>query len=145
MLRLTPVEAARMLGSKPAVRAASSARKKSQASALASKAALALAGLPPYTTEFRFHPTRRWRLDYAWPAAKVAMELHGGVHNQGRHTRGKGFVEDREKMNEAALLGWRVIEVTPEHIKNGSARQWLERLLTTNEDQDHDGDDQRDV
>lgn len=141
MLRLTPVEAARMLGSKPAVRAANTAKKKVQADALAGKAALALTGLPPFTTEYLFHPTRKWRFDYAWPEAKVAMELHGGVYSKGRHTRGKGFTEDRVKMNEAQLLGWRVIEVTPEHIKNGSARQWLERLLSTSEDHNHDGND----
>ena len=48
---------------------------------------------------------------------------------QGRHTRGEGFTTDREKMNEAALLGWTVIEVTPEHIKSGQLREWLTKAF----------------
>lgn len=134
MLRLTVAEAAHYLGIKTKARGKrtdGAAKKRAQASALAGKAEAILLGLPAYVTEHRFHPTRRWRFDYAWPELKIAMELHGGVHSGGRHTRGKGFVADREKMNTAIELGWRVIEVTPEHIKNGTARRWLEQLITT--------------
>lgn len=73
--------------------------------------------LIPHETEVMFHPTRKWRIDYAWPEHKIAVEIHGGVHNGGRHTRGTGFVEDRIKMNEAQLLGWIVIEASPDHMK----------------------------
>ena len=31
------------------------------------------AGLPAPVAEFRFHPVRRWRLDYAWPEGFVAL------------------------------------------------------------------------
>jgi hypothetical protein len=31
--------------------------------------------LPDPVTEYRFHPTRRWRMDFAWPAHQVAVEL----------------------------------------------------------------------
>lgn len=143
MLRLNAIDAARLLGGKTIARAATTARKQSQASHLADRAEHMLLGLPAYVTEHRFHPVRRWRLDYAWPERKIGLELHGGVHNGGRHTRGKGFVADREKMNEALALGWRVIEITPEHIKNGSARRWLKRLL--GENAGNDGDDHGDV
>lgn len=37
-------------------------------------------------------------------------------------------------MNEATLLGWTVLEVTPEHIKSGQLRAWL--LAAFNQDQD---------
>jgi very-short-patch-repair endonuclease len=56
--------------------------------------------------EYRFHPTRRWRFDVAFPKAKVAVELDGGVYTQGRHTRGAGFEGDCEKINAALDLGW---------------------------------------
>lgn len=61
---------------------------------------------------FRFHPTRRWELDFAWPGAKVAVELHGGVYQRGRHQRMRGFHNDRQKMRAAVMLGWRVLEYT---------------------------------
>lgn len=32
-----------------------------------------------FVKEFQFHPTRRWRFDYAIPAKKVAVEVDGGV------------------------------------------------------------------
>jgi very-short-patch-repair endonuclease len=80
--------------------------------------------------EWRFHPVRRWRLDYAWPELRVGVEVHGAIYTRGRHTRGKGFERDREKMNEAQLLGWRILEVTPGHITSGLALKWVEQLLS---------------
>ena len=59
--------------------------------------------------EYRFHPTRRWRFDFAWPELKIAIELEGGVYSRGRHTRGKGYEQDCEKYNQAVLHGWRVL------------------------------------
>lgn len=87
------------------------------------------AGLPEPDQEAIFHPTRKWRMDLAWKRQRVALEIHGAVFVQGRHTRGAGFTEDRIKMAEAQLLGWIVIEVTPELIKNGKALELVERAL----------------
>lgn len=85
--------------------------------------------LPPFETEFRFHSTRRWRFDYAWPDYKVACEVDGGGFVGGRHSRGIGMEKDCEKVNEAAILGWRVLRVTPRHVRDGSALSWLERMF----------------
>lgn len=105
------------------------AKKEAQESRLADDSLIQLTGLPEYTTEHKFHQTRRWRLDYVWLDSKVALEVHGGVFSDGRHTNGKGFTSDREKMNEAALMGWIVIEATTEQVRNGMARKWIERAL----------------
>ncbi len=94
---------------------------------LHSRVALQLLGLPKPVDEFIFHPTRKWRLDYAWPESKVALEVHGATHKGGRHVTGKGFANDREKMNEAQLAGWIVIECTTDNISK--IRDWLERAL----------------
>ena len=61
--------------------------------------------------EYRFHPTREWRFDFAIPAVRVAIEVEGGVWNGGRHFRPEGYLRDMEKYNEAAACGWLVIRV----------------------------------
>lgn len=66
--------------------------------------------------ELQFHPTRKWRFDYAIPSHKIAIEVEGGVWNNGRHTRGKGFLNDMEKYNSATLMGWRLFRVTPKTL-----------------------------
>lgn len=73
---------------------------------------IASAGLPVPVQEHRFHATRRWRFDLAWPGRMIAVEVDGGVWSGGRHTRGAGFSEDCRKLNAATLLGWRVLRFT---------------------------------
>lgn len=87
------------------------------------------AQLPKPTREYRFHHTRQWRVDFAWPALKVACEVEGGVYSGGRHVRGKGFEGDCVKYNELVTLGWSLIRVTPAHIKSGEAVGWLAQLV----------------
>lgn len=66
--------------------------------------------------EFKFHPVRKWRFDYAIPEHKIALEVEGGVWSGGRHTSPKGFLGDIEKYNTATLMGWRVFRTTPEDL-----------------------------
>ena len=135
MIHLSALDAARLLGSSPKVRsAAKKAHMVLQIEGLQNRVRAQLVGLPDPVTELIFHPKRKWRFDYAWPTRMIALEVHGGIHSGGRHTRGRGFVEDRAKMNEATLLGWTVLEVTPEHIKSGQLRAWL--LAAFNQDPD---------
>jgi very-short-patch-repair endonuclease len=65
--------------------------------------------LPEPVAEFRFHPERRWRFDWAFPERKIAVEIDGGVWIAGRHNRGSGYLADMEKLNAAAEAGWRVL------------------------------------
>ena len=66
--------------------------------------------------EYRFHPVRKWRFDYAIPSHLIALEVEGGVWTGGRHIRASGFLGDMEKYNNAALLGWRVFRTTPKDL-----------------------------
>ena len=68
--------------------------------------------------EYRFHPERLWRFDYAIPGMMVAIEIEGGVWTIGRHTRGSGFIKDMEKYNAAAIMGWKVLRYTPQQFNN---------------------------
>lgn len=88
-----------------------------------------LIGLPEPQREFRFHPTRRWRFDLAWPDKSIAVEIDGAIFVQGRHTRGVGVERDMEKLNEAIVCGWRVLRFSTGMVKDGRALATLERLL----------------
>lgn len=135
VIRLSAIDAARLLDKHPNAKAVvNKVKKAQQVDELHGKVLAQLVGLPDPATELLFHPKRKWRFDYAWPTRMIALEVHGGIHSGGRHTRGRGFVEDRAKMNEATLLGWTVLEVTPEHIKSGQLRAWL--LAAFNQDPD---------
>jgi hypothetical protein len=90
---------------------------------------LELRGLPAPETEHRFHDTRRWRFDYAWPFARVALEVEGGVWTGGRHNRAAGFLKDIEKYNNAALLGWMVVRCTPKDLATQKTVELLEAVL----------------
>lgn len=77
------------------------------------------AGLPVPVAEYRFHPTRKWRFDWAWPEQRVALEVQGGIFSSGRHVRGAALLKEYEKLNTAARLGWRVLYCTPAQLTNG--------------------------
>lgn len=66
--------------------------------------------------EYLFHPTRKWRFDYALPALRIAVECDGGVWTGGRHVSPQGYVKDMEKFNAAAELGWVVLKFTPQQL-----------------------------
>ena len=87
------------------------------------------AGLPEPEHEYRFHDLRRWRFDFAWPAQKVAAEVDGGMWTRGRHVRGKGYIGDCRKRNEATRLGWRVFNFTPSMLNNNEAIDTLKEAL----------------
>jgi hypothetical protein len=89
------------------------------------------AHLPIPVPEYRFHPRRKWRFDWAFPDQKIALEVQGGAYliAGGRHTRGSGFETDAEKFSEAAILGWRILHVLPKHLADGRALVLTERAL----------------
>jgi very-short-patch-repair endonuclease len=72
---------------------------------------------------------RQWRLDWAFVYHRVAVEVEGGYAVQGRHTSVKGFLNDQEKYNALALLGWRLLRVTPRDIKSGAALTLVRRVF----------------
>ena len=78
-------------------------------------------GLRP-EREWQFHPTRKWRLDFAFPEIKLAVEVEGVTGGLGgRHQRVGGMEKDCEKYNAAVMLDWRVLRYTPAMVKSGQA------------------------
>lgn len=78
--------------------------------------------------EHKFHPSRKWRFDFAHLATKTAIEIEGGTWNGGRHTRGSGYSKDCEKYNEAAKLGWCVLRYTADKINSRCVFEVLDAI-----------------
>jgi very-short-patch-repair endonuclease len=54
------------------------------------------------------YPVLGYRLDFAWPDQRVALECDG----RRRHTEDTDFQRDRTKWSEVATAGWRVLIAT---------------------------------
>jgi very-short-patch-repair endonuclease len=79
--------------------------------------------------EYRFHPVRKWRFDYAIPEHLVALEVEGGVWIGGRHTSPKGFLGDMEKYNTATTMGWKVLRTTPDDLCTNKTLEMLKSAI----------------
>jgi very-short-patch-repair endonuclease len=78
----------------------------------------------------RQHPIRlggrRYRLDFAWPAFRVAVEADGFAAHGGR----RAFHADRRRTSSLVSAGWRVVPVTWEEL-TARSDQWLSALGRT--------------
>lgn len=84
-----------------------------------------------FEREYRFHPTRLWRFDYAHPALKIAVELQGGIFGKrSAHNSGVGIRRDMEKNNEAQRLGWRVFQFYVDDVRSGQAVEYISRIIS---------------
>jgi very-short-patch-repair endonuclease len=84
----------------------------------------------PFVREFRFAPPRKWRADFSlYGSGPILVEIDGGGFVGGRHGRGTGIEKDAEKQSAAAILGYRVIRVTPRQVEDGRALSWIRQAL----------------
>lgn len=75
--------------------------------------------LPDLESEYKFHPERRWKFDFAIPDKKIAIEVEGGTRQYGRHNRAEGYAKDAEKYNAAQAMGWQVFRLSDVMLKEG--------------------------
>ena len=97
------------------------------------------AGLPQPIPEYEFHPTRRWRFDYAWPLHLVALEVEGGLWSKSEqaraaHAKPLAILRDMAKGNAAACLGWRILRVTPDEVRDLSVLPLIADALNFGKD-----------
>ena len=91
-------------------------------------------GIPVPVREFIFHPIRKWRSDFAWPSARLLVEVDGGTYGNGRasgHTSISGMARDREKDAEAAILRYHVIRIDAKAVRSGQGAEWISRFFET--------------
>lgn len=87
-----------------------------------------IAGIRRPDTEVKFDAERKFRFDFAWPEAKLALEVNGGTWNGGAHGRAKGIHRDYEKLNLAQWNGWAVLQVTPQDVYSSNLGRMLKEL-----------------
>lgn len=87
--------------------------------------------LPTPQRNFRFHPVRRFEIDWAWPEQKVGIEIQGGIFipGGGAHSRPMNIVRDMTKHNLLLDAGWRVWHYTPREVIDGIAIQHIDKVL----------------
>ncbi len=86
-----------------------------------------------FVTEHMFHPVRKWRMDFAILELQIGIEVMGGGAKRGRHHRNDGYKKDCEKMCTAASMGWVVLYVVYDQIKDMSALQWIKDTIKQRE------------
>lgn len=79
--------------------------------------------------EYRFHPIRRWRADYAILKHKILIEVEGGVWVYGRHNQASGFIKDMEKYNTATSMGWSILRVTPKELMTDNTLELIKETI----------------
>ena len=84
--------------------------------------------------EHSFFPGRKWRLDFAIVDLKIGIEIEGGVWANGRHTRGKGFIEDMQKYNAAVTLGWAILRFTPQDLNKITTFETVKKVVELKKD-----------
>lgn len=89
-------------------------------------------GTTDLLVEHKFHPSRKWRFDFAHKPTKTAIEIEGGTgrFKRGRHMRSEGFQEDCIKYNEAAFMGWKVFRLTAAMVNSRELERLAEYLRT---------------
>lgn len=89
--------------------------------------------LPQPIAEYKFHPDRKWRFDFAWIEKKIALEVEGGIwqrkYGAGGHNRGSGMIRDMEKYNSATKLGWQIYRFSSDQMDQQKTHDFLFEVL----------------
>lgn len=89
--------------------------------------------LPNPFREYKFHPVRKWRFDFAWPKLKVAVEIDGNTFADhatvGNHAVGKTYQNDCKKSNAAQLEGWAILRADREMVDTDEFGQIVKSML----------------
>jgi len=86
-------------------------------------------GLGDFHRQYKFHPDRKWKLDFyknGW-----GLEVQGGGWSRGGHNRNAplSLRRDYEKFNACMEMGIKLLLFTGEQIKDGTAILQIERIF----------------
>ena len=94
------------------------------------------AGLTGYVREYAAIPGRRFSWDFAFVQERLLVEIQGGVWNGGAHGRPTGITRDMNKLNQAQIHGWKVLQFDTKMVKSGEALNVTEQILTNHSKQE---------
>lgn len=83
----------------------------------------------PFEREFRYAKPRRFRADFALPTYQLLVEVQGGIFSRQAHGSIKGILADIDRLNHAALNGWRMLRFTPGQVEDGTALTMIEKAI----------------
>ena len=86
--------------------------------------------LPLPERHAKWHPMIEYEADLLYRREFLIIEVDGGIHIPfGHHNFGAGYEYDRVRDAEALCLGFTVLRVTPGMVKDGTAIDYVERVL----------------
>ena len=96
--------------------------------------ALSIAGDPftGFEQQFRYVPGRKFAADFAWPDARLLVEVQGGIYSGEAHGSISGIKADIERLNLATLNGYRLLRFIPPRAKDMD--EWIGETLATIEE-----------
>lgn len=80
-------------------------------------------------SEYKFHPARRFRLDFAHLPSKTGIEINGGVWVKSKHSSGVGIQRDYEKQLIAASIGWVILPLSAASIQSDAALKLVRQAI----------------
>jgi hypothetical protein len=92
-----------------------------------------------FEREYRFHPLRKWKLDYYLHGTDavdfdkgeyIGIEIQGGFYRgKGGHNSINGMQRDMDKGNAATMLGIRLLHFSTADVLRGRAKAFLAQQL----------------
>jgi len=79
----------------------------------------------PITPQHKFHHTREWRFDFAFPQVLLAVEIQGFGSG---HTSYTGMHKDYEKHNAAIDMGWDIYYLMSVDLTAVTIRKTCKRI-----------------
>jgi very-short-patch-repair endonuclease len=74
--------------------------------------------------EYRWHPSRKFRSDFALVQDRILIEIEGSGHRT--YSR---FLSDIDKYNQATVHGWSLLRCQPKQVAGGYIMDLLEEML----------------
>ena len=81
-------------------------------------------GLPAPVREYRFHPSRRWAFDLAWPDHLLAVEYDGDQHRTDTHQ----YEKDITRFDRATAATWNLVRVRSRGLLPDGRSETVERV-----------------
>ena len=86
--------------------------------------------LPEPKRQFKFHSSRKFLADFAWPEFRLIVEINGGTWmKKSGHNTGTGILRDYEKSNCAQLMGYTYLQYTGKELDDLTAIETVKAFL----------------